>query len=82
MSILLIIIVVLAWIIYCQHREISEQDRRLAKLDSLKEDLAKTKAELYQLKLLADYIRQEEVIGPKGSSIFSYVSAFHPLRQN
>ena len=77
MSILAFLIVVLVWVIYGQHRKLQE-------LGAIKEELTKAKADLLQLQLLADHIRQYEVIGigAKDGSVFSYVSAFHPLRQN
>lgn len=86
MSILLIAIAVLGWIIYCQHREIGKLDRQLEKrsdaLGATEAELLETKVKLRQLELLADHIRQYEVIGGKEGSVFSYISAFHPLRRN
>lgn len=74
-----IIVLLLIILLVAQQRRAGHELARRKELEGAKAELAKVKAELHQLQLLADYIRNEDFI--KAGNI-GHVGIYNWVRRN
>lgn len=74
-----IIVLLLIILLVAQQRRVGSELTRRKELEGARAELAKVKAELHQLQLLADYIRSEDFIA-KGNIM--HVGIYNWVRRN